>query len=279
MEHRIFNLHSLTVRPIEVHLFVPPIVWKGDSVGHIGVNDAFFWVLEGQCFLSIDSQNYIVKPGQLAFLPKGKMRAYTHASKSFSMYEIAFEAKANGENLMEVLGLNSKNFVVDIKNKEEMSRLFENSSHKEFYKNPLYDVGWCANIINIIKMYTEEHQKHRGEDSITFKPVFEFMSTHIKDAIKIEDLAALVHMQPTYFIKRFRSEFGLPPLAYLNRMRIYTAMGKLAGTDDSIEQIASEIGIADTSYFARIFKKHCDVTPSEYRAEFKRNRLFLEKEV
>ena len=271
MRKQIFKLNELTVTPIELSLYVPPIVWKGDSAGHVGINDLFFWVLEGECFLSIDSESYIVRPGQLAYLPKGKMRAYTHVSEHFSMYEMAFSVRANGENLMETLGLCEQNFVVDIKDRAEMTALFENSNLIEFAKNPLHDVGWCANIINIIRIYAKERQKLSGKASEEFKPVLEYMSKNIAEQIKTEDLSALVYMQPTYFIKKFNQNYGLPPMAYLNRMRMYKAMGMLAGTEIPIEQIAKKTGFHDASYFSRAFKKHCKVTPSEYRAEFKGN--------
>ena len=270
MEKQIFKLNDLSIKPVDVLLYVPPIVWKGDSAGHVGINDVFFWVLEGECFLRIDSQNYIIRPGQLAYLPKGKIRAYTHASERFTMYEIAFVAKANGEELMKVLGLDEENFVVDIPEKEEMNALFERSHRRELNKNPLYDVGWCANIINIIRIYAEQRQKRSEKDSYVFKPVLEYMLNNIDKSIKIGELSSLVYMQPTYFIKRFRECYGVPPMAYLNRMRMYKAMGLLAGTEISIEEIARAVGVLDTSYFSRIFKKHCKVTPSEYRREFRK---------
>jgi len=59
-------------------------------------------------------------------------------------------------------------------------------------------------------------------------------------------------------------------MTYLNRMRMYKAMGMLAGTSKSIEQIARETGISDVSYFARVFKKHCGISPTAYRSEFKK---------
>ena len=62
----------------------------------------------------------------------------------------------------------------------------------------------------------------------------------------------------------------MPPITYFNRMKIYKAMGLLAGTDLTIEEISGEIGIFDTSYFARLFKKHCGISPTKYRAEFKK---------
>lgn len=273
MKKQTFKLEDLKIKPVGVFLYVPPIVWKGDSVGHMGESDIFFWVLEGECFLHIDSESYIVRPGQLAYLPKGKMRAYTHTSERFSMYEMAFDVKANGEEIMEILGLTEHNFVVDIPDIDEMSSLFESSHRKELYKNPLYDVAWCANIINIIKIYAEERQKQGGKDNLIFKPVLDYMSKNINQSVKTEDLAALVYMQPTYFIKRFRKVYGIPPIAYFNRMKMYKAMGMLAGTELTIEKISREVGIFDTSYFSRVFKKHCGVTPTEYRAEFRKTQF------
>lgn len=270
MQEQIFELKDLTVSPIELSLYVPPIVWKGDSVGHIGVNDLFFWVLEGECFLNIDSKTHIIRPNQLAFLPKGKMRAYTHASEHFSMYEMAFSATSGGENLMNILGLCDQNFVVDVPNPAEITALFESSNRIEFTKNPLHDLKWCANIINIISIYTEERRKLSENDNSVFKVVLEYMSNNLSDSIRTEELASLVYMQPTYFIKKFGDVYGLPPMTYLNRMRMYKAMGMLAGTSKSIEQIAHEIGISDVSYFARVFKKHCGISPTAYRAEFKK---------
>ncbi len=268
MTNRLFDLKELTLRPNNIFLYVPPIVWKGDSIGHIGEKDLFFWVIEGECFLRIDNQNYIIRPGQLAFLPKGKMRAYTHASPRFSMYEMTFDATANGDNLMEMLGLTDDNFVVDIENREKMSELFESSHRKELFKNPLYDVAWCSNILNIIQLYAKERQKLASSVSKIFKPVLAYMTENISSTVKINDLANIACMQPTYFVKKFRESYSLPPLAYFNRMKIHTAMGLLAQTNLSIENIAQQVGVNDTSYFSRMFKKYCNTTPTEYRAEF-----------
>ena len=272
MIDELYRLGDLTVKPASLYLHVPPFVWKGDCVGHVGKNDLFFWVLEGECYLHIDSQSYIVRPGQMAYLPKGKMRAYTHASKRFSMYEMAFVAKSDGKELMQVLGLDEGDFVVDIPEKEKMSELFEGCARRELFQNPIYDMAWCANIINIIRIYAEQRGRTVGTDRALFKPVLEYMSENMAKSLTVEELSSIVFMQPTYFIRQFGKTYGLSPIAYFNQMKMYKAMGMLASTDVSIENIAKEIGISDTSYFARLFKKHASVTPSEYRSEFKRGR-------
>lgn len=273
MESQTISLVNLKIKPINVRLYVPPIVWKGDSIGHIGINDVFFMVVEGECFLSIDSQNYIIKPGQLAYLPKGKKRMYTSVSKSFRMYEMAFSAQINGLELMEVLNLTECDFVVDVPDCDYIKGLFESSNRDELFKDPLYDVAWCGNIINIIYAYAKERRKWEGSQSLFFKPVLEYMSQNMDKEIKLDELAGRVYMHPTYFVKKFKENFGLPPLNYLNRMRIYTAMGMLTSDNYSVEKIAKIVGITDASYFSRVFKKYCGVTPTEYKNAFKRRTV------
>lgn len=269
MDLRDFSVRELCVSPIRIFMHVPPVVWKGDPIGHTGTWDTFFWVLEGECYLNIDNQYYIARPGQLVFLPKGKHRSYSHASRTFSMYEMSFGATVNNLNLMDVLGLADGDFVADIADREEMSRLFERSNRVELYKDPLYDIGWCANIVNIIRLYAEAHHRQTDQAELRFAPILEYMTANLSRSINMEELAGLIHMQPTYFIRRFKDTYGLPPMAYLGRLRIHKAMELLASTDQSIEQISGSVGIQDAAYFARFFKKHCGITPSEYRNVFK----------
>ncbi len=261
---------QLMVHPRNVDLYIPPITWKGDCVGHIGRADTFFWLLEGECFLNINSQYFVLRPGQLAFLPKDKMRAYTHVSDNFCMYEMGFTAESDGENLMAQLGLTESNYVVDVPQKEEMSGYFEKSYHKEMFKNPVHNLGWCANLINIICLYVRERQNTDQSEERFFAPIKDYMLDNLNKTISTEELAGLVFMQPNYFIRRFKKAFGVPPMAYLARLRLYKAMELLISTEQSTEQIARQVGIEDTSYFARFFKKNSGVTPREYRKAFRK---------
>lgn len=263
-------IKELTVKPLDVYMYLPQITWKGDCVGHIGERDTFFWVLEGECFLLIEGEATIIRPGQLAFLPKGKKRMYTHAGGPFVMYEMAFSAEAKGKNLMEILNLTNGNYVVDIENREEMSSFFEKSAHAEMYKNPLYDVEWCANILNIIMAYATARNTLETRDSKLFEPVIKLMSRSTHLNLSSEELSGILYMQPTYFIRKFTKTFGISPQNYFRRLKLFKAMNLLVSGDCSIEEVAKKIGMEDSSYFSRFFKKNCGVTPGEYRKAFRR---------
>lgn len=265
------NFEKISVKPIAVSMYVPPITWKGDSIGHIGINDTFFWVLEGECFLLIESEASIVKAGQLAFLPKGKMRTYTQMSERFTMYELSFSAEADGQNLMELLHLTDSLFVVDVLERDMITSFFNEYNRIELSQDMIHDIAWCANILRIIQIYFKTHQKLYNSNRFLFQQVLNYITEHIGESIRTEDLAALMHMQTTYFIRKFSASIGMSPQTYIGHMRIYKAMSLLVSSDTPIEKISHMVGIDDPSYFSRFFKKHCNLTPSEYRNLFRKN--------
>lgn len=262
------RVEQITVQPIRTQLHVPPIAWKGDTVGHIGGADTFFWVLEGECFLMIDQEAFLVEPGQLAFLPKGKKRTYTQMSPNFRMYEMGFFAAAGEENLMERLGMTQGDYVVEIHQREAMSRWFEDSCRVEMFRDPIYDVSWCANVLSIIEGYVRSRRAIPHRERELFQPVLDHMQTTLDQTVTTEELARLVPMQPTYFIRRFKAVFGHTPQEYRSRLRLFRAMRWLHSTDWSVEKVARSIGMEDASYFSRFFKKYCKITPREYRLLF-----------
>lgn len=53
--------------------------------------------------------------------------------------------------------------------------------------------------------------------------------------------------------------------SYLNNIRIEKAKELLANTDLSLADIGNQVGFTDQSYFNKIFRKHENLTPGQYR--------------
>ena len=263
------DLKRVEIEPKRSSLYVSPIVWKGDPVGHVGESDVFFFVLTGECYLEIEDEVHIVRSGELAFLPMGKRRRYTQTSRSFALYEISFSASVGGENLMAALGFAEENFVVGGVDAEELKRLFEASARVEMQKDPIQHLSACVNTLSLIRIYCEARARLDSDDRVALLPITKYMSEHLGEDITLSDLSSIACASPTYFIRKFRAAYGTSPMSHLGQLRIYKAMSYLSGTDMPIEDIASAVGIHEASYFARVFKKHTGATPTEYRLAFK----------
>ncbi|MBE6701335.1 MAG: AraC family transcriptional regulator [Ruminococcaceae bacterium] len=262
------KISSFNLKPKMVQLYVPPIVWKGDPKGHVGVYDAFFYVVKGECYLLIENECVILKEGELAFLPKGKMRTYSAIPSSVTMYEIDFDAEIDGEHWYSKLNMSGEHYSVKVKDPEKFSRLFEQSLRHELDKDVFYDLLCSSNLSRIICEYLSLCGENE-ENQSPFKEVVRYMRENLSCQIKVEALAQIACMESTYFIKKFKSAFGSSPINYLNKLRIYRAMTLLASSNLSVDSICKTVGIYDNSYFSRTFKKYCSITPSEYREIFR----------
>lgn len=79
------------------------------------------------------------------------------------------------------------------------------------------------------------------------------------------ELAAIACLEPTYFVRRFRTDTGLPPMVWLARLRAERAATLLLQTPLSVQEIGERVGWSDLSYFARRFRAHFGCSPSAYR--------------
>jgi transcriptional regulator GlxA family with amidase domain len=85
----------------------------------------------------------------------------------------------------------------------------------------------------------------------------------------ISDLAARAGLSPRHLQRRFTAELGMPPAAYVERVRIEAARRVLAEADDPVEAIARRLGFGTGESLRRAFHRHIGVAPSDYRERFR----------
>jgi len=90
--------------------------------------------------------------------------------------------------------------------------------------------------------------------------------------ISLKTMADQVNMHPSYFGQLFREETGLLFNDCLTSIRLKKARSLLAEPGRKIGEISAAVGIAQQSYFNRLFKKEYGVTPVEYRRELLRHK-------
>ncbi|WP_159974104.1 GlxA family transcriptional regulator [Pseudomonas sp. 8Z] len=102
-------------------------------------------------------------------------------------------------------------------------------------------------------------------------PLLHWLRAHHGEAIDLERLAQQAHCSPRTLLRRFKAGTGLTPNDYLQRLRISQAQQALAGSRQSLEQIASAVGFADRATFAKRFKQLCGETPGAFRKRMQRS--------
>jgi AraC-like DNA-binding protein len=79
----------------------------------------------------------------------------------------------------------------------------------------------------------------------------------------IADLADDLGTSRFALLRRFKSDFGVTPHAFLLRLRVERARDRLARGGD-LAEVAQDLGFADQPHFTRVFKKIVGITPGDY---------------
>jgi transcriptional regulator GlxA family with amidase domain len=86
------------------------------------------------------------------------------------------------------------------------------------------------------------------------------------------ELAAHAGLSPRHLQRRFTAELGLPPAAYVERVRVEAAQRALTTSDEPVETVARRCGFGTGETLRRAFYRHARVAPSDYRSRFRSSR-------
>ncbi|HYF68728.1 MAG TPA: AraC family transcriptional regulator [Ohtaekwangia sp.] len=95
--------------------------------------------------------------------------------------------------------------------------------------------------------------------------VSDVVNAHIFDNLSIDELAELSGLSVTSFKTEFSKIYKEPPGHYIRRRKIERAKELLRISNDSISQIADQLGYSDISHFSKSFQAQCGESPSVYR--------------
>ncbi len=105
--------------------------------------------------------------------------------------------------------------------------------------------------------------------------VQEWIAEHYAHPSPVSEMVSLSGLPERTFKRRFKAATGLPPLDYVHSVRLEEAKQELETTDRPIEEVATEVGYDDDSFFRRLFRRKVGLTPRTYRQKFQSFRKVL----
>ena len=103
--------------------------------------------------------------------------------------------------------------------------------------------------------------------------VLNFVQQNLAEPFKLKELATLGNFSSFHFHRIIKAYLGEPIGAYIKHLRLEKSVSLLLFTNESINQIAFEVGYETASAFSSAFNQQFGVSPSIYR----KNRLSIKK--
>jgi AraC-like DNA-binding protein len=93
----------------------------------------------------------------------------------------------------------------------------------------------------------------------------EYLRAHLTRDVSLHELAGVAQLSAFHFARTFKQSMGLPPHAFLRRLRCERAKELLTATDLPVTEIAAQVGYETPQAFARMFRAEVGASPGEYR--------------
>jgi len=97
--------------------------------------------------------------------------------------------------------------------------------------------------------------------------VLQFLSEHMREPLKIIDIARRVGLSDSRLAHLFKDTTGHSIIETLNRMRLREAATLLVHTIRSAAEIADDVGFIHYNHFLKQFKKQYGISPGAYRKQ------------
>lgn len=113
------------------------------------------------------------------------------------------------------------------------------------------------------------------QESRRILKVKEYVNQHFAENISLENLAALCDMSPSSFSRFFKIRTHKTVTDYITDIRLGHAARELIDSSKNISEICYASGFNNLSNFNRYFKAKKGMTPKDFRALYKKNKVIV----
>ncbi|HZG84556.1 response regulator [Paenibacillus sp.] len=154
----------------------------------------------------------------------------------------------------------------------EARQLFHDATSAELSDRAMHSISdmlqWVKHVTDkAIGQVQEIEQSHSVVEKAR-----RYIESRLDQELSREALASQFYLNPDYMDRLFKKETGMSMKEYMLNERLRISAELLQKTDLPVTEIAMQVGYTSLSAFTRLFKKHTDLNPSDYRQKHKAGR-------
>jgi AraC-like DNA-binding protein len=264
-------IDSLQVRFLHLQDYTLDYRWR---IRNKTIQHTVLWIIQkGSLILELDGIQYACKEGQACLITEHSVLSSRPVTSELLLTSINFDAEIP---FLSHLGW-TKALHLPVVHERGLSKLEPALDEMRGYAavpSPFVSLIMQAGLLRILYILlssskpVEIEPDYRGMDR-RIHTIIDYLLCHQKHMPDVAELAALVQLSESHLRKLFIQHTGFAPLHFVHRLKIEQAKKRLISTNQTIAQIAVELGIQNINYFSRLFKAKSGLTPQQYRHQFR----------
>ncbi len=226
------------------------------------------YVLEGKTTLRLGQREFLAREGNLVIVNSNELHAGYCDGTHMRVLVIIFDMSDFCKELAD------KNVIFQsLVEQDEAIDAIMSAIQKEYREQKIGYRLICKGellhlIVHLAREYAAEVLTERESDSRKrrlerLNTVLDYIQMNYTKQISNRELADIIHLSEDRFNHLFKESMGMPPLQYMNEVRMKKAMNLLKRKEGTVVEIADSVGFTDYNHFGRQFRRYYGCTPSE----------------
>jgi len=230
-------------------------------------------------FEFVPGQSMILPPGQIMDIDfpeacmKDPVQCVTlsigrhHIDKARNFLEESYVNPDNDKSWD--LQFNRYHFQNDDAITELINRIIKNGSSTDRAKDIYVELNLQELLVRLVQsenLAMVEKDAIASSNKTRLHFAIAYIHQNLGRKISIEQLCRKSLLNRSDFFRLFKEQFGISPVEYITLQRVKAAKDRMASGNYNLQQIGSELGFGDASYFTRVFKKSEGLTPGQFLA-------------
>ena len=233
------------------------------------IDDTMLWaVCSGNFVCNTDDGEFHLGPGNLMFVPAGKMHAFHFAEGCSSgrvfivhmLYPLFQENHLPGSTVCSMFSLAHYDYFFPALMRAVAMRNYYQEKALRYARNTLRQI-----FIELAASGQVEVVENSEAADPRVGAALHFLRMHFAENIGVPEIAESVDLHDVQFRVIFLKATGISPYQYLLQYRLQKAVVKLINTTMPLEELAPACGFRSSNHFCQSFRKHFNMTPIEYR--------------
>lgn len=158
------------------------------------------------------------------------------------------------------------NEVVHVKDSHGKIGMFFENIQEEYNKELPYSdelINYYTKMILYHIFREVEFKKNSKHQHMNL--IINYIKHNYKKEIRISELCSVGNISEGHLIRTFKKEMNMPPIQYVNKLRIEEAKHLLITTDLLVKEVSYMIGFHNEKYFSKIFKNVVGIGAKDFK--------------
>ena len=231
----------------------------------------FTFLKRGNLKFSIGDKNYDLTGGDFFFTFPNEVHGSAHQALSIhEMYWFQIDI-SDPNNFLYLSPEIAQKIINELENMRQREIKINNHTAKIFplifdninSNKSINKIYTSSLLCQLLCYFIENSQLCENQVTSDIQSSIDYINSHIKEKIEIEELAQVSFLSVSHFKQKFKSQMGTGPRNYISFHKIEIAKEMLE-KGYSITRTAIELNFSNSDYFSTVFKRYTFMSPSQY---------------